>query len=65
MPGSLDNRKRETTEMGIAQEREHPLNGAGTPNSLGSRTRGEQGLTSVNFCITKLLDAQRARLNLW
>ena len=25
----------------------------------------EQGLTSVNFSITKLSDAQRARLNLW
>ena len=25
----------------------------------------EQGLTSVNFGITKLSDAQRARLNLW
>ena len=24
-----------------------------------------QGLTSVNFGITKLSDAQRARLNLW
>ena len=27
MPGSLYNRKKETIEMGIAQEREHPLNG--------------------------------------
>ena len=25
----------------------------------------EQGLTSANFGITKLSDAQRARLNLW
>ena len=25
----------------------------------------EQGLTSVNFGITKLSDAQRTRLNLW